>query len=156
MSTITSGTVLGGGLIYDSDTTGNLVIKTGASATTAATFHGNAVTTFDGNIHVGNVRIGQRDFYGNLSQNGWQRFPGGMTMQWGKFTPGASSYYLTFPIAFSTSCFVVTATTQHETTTDTDGITEEVALRTTPNVNGVSFSTVNTANRTIHWTAIGY
>jgi len=39
MSTITSGTVLGAGLLYDSDTTGNLVIKTGPSAATTATFH---------------------------------------------------------------------------------------------------------------------
>ena len=52
MSSITAGTTLGGGLLYDSDTTGNLVIKTGASATTAATFHANAVTTFGGSIYL--------------------------------------------------------------------------------------------------------
>jgi hypothetical protein len=156
MSTITSGTVLGAGLLYDSDTTGNLVIKTGPSAATAAIFHGNAVTTFNGNIHVGNIRIAQTDFYGSLTANGWQQFPGGMIMQWGKFTPNATSYNLVFPKQFTTSCFVVTATTQHETTTDTDGILDEVALRTTPNVNGVSFTTVNQTGRTVHWTAIGY
>jgi hypothetical protein len=50
MSSITAGTALGAGLLHDSDTTGNLVIKTGSSATTTATFHGNAVTTFNGNI----------------------------------------------------------------------------------------------------------
>ena len=39
MSTITVGTTLPTGFIIDSDTTGNLVIKTGPSATTAATFN---------------------------------------------------------------------------------------------------------------------
>lgn len=155
MSSIIAGTVLGAGLQHDSDTTGNLVIKTGASANTAATFHGNAVTTFNGNIHVGNVRIGATDFYGNLAQNGWQAFPGGMMIQWGKFTPNTTSYNLTFNRPFPNACFVVTATTQHETTTDDSGISDEVALRTTPNVNGVSFTTVGTTGRSIHWTAIG-
>jgi hypothetical protein len=53
MSSITAGTALGGGLLYDSDTTGNLVIKTGSSATTAVTFHGNTATTFAGSVYIG-------------------------------------------------------------------------------------------------------
>ena len=53
MSSITAGTTLGGGLLYDSDTHGNLVIKTGGSATTAAIFHANAVTTFAGSVYIG-------------------------------------------------------------------------------------------------------
>jgi hypothetical protein len=55
MSSIIAGTVLGAGLQHDSDTTGNLVIKTGASANTAATFHGNAVTTFNGDVYLTNI-----------------------------------------------------------------------------------------------------
>ena len=47
MSSIITGTVLGAGLVYDSDTTGDLAIKTGGSATTAATFFGaNASAKF--------------------------------------------------------------------------------------------------------------
>jgi hypothetical protein len=52
MSSITAGTSLGGGLVYDGDTTGNLVIKTGPSATTAAIFHANAATTFEGSVYI--------------------------------------------------------------------------------------------------------
>jgi hypothetical protein len=52
MTTITAGTSLGSGLVHDSDTTGNLVIKTGSSATTAVTFHGNAATTFSGSVYL--------------------------------------------------------------------------------------------------------
>jgi predicted outer membrane repeat protein len=52
MTTITAGTSLGSGLVYDSDTTGNLIIKTGSSATTAATFHGNAATALGGALYA--------------------------------------------------------------------------------------------------------
>jgi len=52
MTTITAGTSLGSGLVYDSDTTGNLVIKTGSSATTAVTFYGNSATVFGGDVYV--------------------------------------------------------------------------------------------------------
>jgi len=52
MTTITAGTSLGSGLIYDSDTTGNLVIKTGNSATTAVTFHSNLATAFNGDVYI--------------------------------------------------------------------------------------------------------
>jgi hypothetical protein len=52
MTTITAGTSLGSGLVYDSDTTGNLVIKTGSSATTVATFHGNSAVVFTGEVYL--------------------------------------------------------------------------------------------------------
>lgn len=57
MTTITAGTSLGSGLIYDSDTTGNLVIKTGNSASIAATFHGNATTTLGGPLYASSVYL---------------------------------------------------------------------------------------------------
>lgn len=52
MSSITAGTTLGGGLLWDSDTTGNLTIKTGSSATPTATFHSNLATIFAGSIYL--------------------------------------------------------------------------------------------------------
>ena len=52
MSSITAGTTLGGGLLYDSDTTGNLIIKTGSSATATATFYSNLATIFAGSVYV--------------------------------------------------------------------------------------------------------
>ena len=57
MSSITAGTTLGGGLLYDSDTTGNLVIKTGGSATTTATFHSNLATVFNGEVYISNAPL---------------------------------------------------------------------------------------------------
>lgn len=57
MSSITAGTALGGGLLYDSDTTGNLVIKTGGSATTTATFHSNLATVFSGEVYISDAPL---------------------------------------------------------------------------------------------------
>jgi hypothetical protein len=107
MTTITAGTSLGSGLVYDSDTTGNLIIKTGGSATTAATFHGNTATTFNGNIHVGNVKIGASDFLGTKTTSGYQYLPGGLIMQWGRDTTATANHNVTFPIAFPNACFSV-------------------------------------------------
>ena len=57
MSSITAGTTLGGGLLYDSDTTGNLQIKTGGSATTTATFHSNLATVFNGEVYISDAPL---------------------------------------------------------------------------------------------------
>ena len=55
MSSIIAGTVLGSGLVHDSDTTGNLQIKVGGGATTSATFHSNTTTVFSGNVYARNI-----------------------------------------------------------------------------------------------------
>jgi len=57
MTTITAGTSLGSGLIYDSDTTGNLIIKTGNSASIAATFHGNSAVVFTGEVYISDAPL---------------------------------------------------------------------------------------------------
>ena len=150
MSTITSGTVLGAGLLYDSDTTGNLVIKTGPSAVTTATFHGNTATTFNGNIHGGNVHLGNvklaaTDFFGSLSTSGWQRLPGGLILQWG--TMSGSSVTITFPIAFTTACFSVVATGQ-----DTPTVTRIAAVSS---ITTTSFLLSLSASGNAFWMAIG-
>lgn len=151
MSTITSGTVLGAGLLYDSDTTGNLVIKTGPSAATAATFHGNAATTFDGNIHGGNVHLGNvklaaTDFFGNLSTSGWQRLPGGLILQWGAAS-GIGSSTITFPIAFTTACYSVVATG-----VDTPTVTRIAAVSS---ITTTSFLLSLSATGNAYWMATG-
>lgn len=160
MSSIIAGTVLGAGLQHDSDTTGNLVIKTGASANTAATFHGNAVTTFNGNIHtgtvyVGNVKLNQTDFYGSFTANGWQRFPGGLIMQWGSIAAGntATSGAITFPITFPNAVFTVT-TQDMIPGADTNGFDLNVGLTNSgATVSGFSYS--KESPRGFYWLAIG-
>jgi hypothetical protein len=50
MSSISAGTSAGTALVQTGDTTGALVIKTGGSATTAATFNADQTTTFAGAV----------------------------------------------------------------------------------------------------------
>ncbi len=58
MSSISSGTTTGTGLVHTSDTTGDYVIKTGASATTAATISGTTqVMTLAQPLPVGSLAM---------------------------------------------------------------------------------------------------
>jgi hypothetical protein len=152
MSTITSGTVLGAGLLYDSDTTGNLVIKTGPSAATAATFHGNTATTFNGNIHVGNVRLGATDFYGSKSTNGWQQLPGGLIIQWGYYAGGAHGPTITFPIVFPTAVLNLSATAGQ------DNSAIAVGAISTSQFAATQLEAASNTNNTaaFYWLAIGH
>ncbi|RRN04755.1 hypothetical protein EIM44_04775 [Bibersteinia trehalosi] len=45
-------------------------------------------------------------FSQSLSQNGWQRLPSGLIIQWGTYNANTESTFR-FPIAFTQSCFVV-------------------------------------------------
>jgi hypothetical protein len=152
MTTITAGTSLGSGLVYDSDTTGNLVIKTGNSASIAATFHGNAATTFNGNIHVGNVRLGATDFYGSKSTNGWQQLPGGLIIQWGYYAGGAHGPTITFPIVFPTAVLNLSATAA------VDNSAIAVAPSTTSSFSATQLEAASNSNNSaaFYWLAIGY
>ena len=54
----------------------------------------------------GNVSIGGNDVLTDaaktLSQNGYQKFSNGYTIQWGKHTSSSSSFTVTYPVAFTT------------------------------------------------------
>ena len=51
------------------------------------------------------------DFVASLTENGYQRLPSGLLLQWGKYDnriSGETTISVTFPIAFSTNCLNVT------------------------------------------------
>jgi hypothetical protein len=51
------------------------------------------------------------DFDKSLSANGYQKFPGGLIIQWGNFSSNTDSdQTVTFPITFPTACYAVTST----------------------------------------------
>ena len=152
MSTITTGTSVGGGLLHDSDTTGNLVIKTGSSATTTATFHSNLATTFAGNIHVGNVRIGQDNFLGSLTANGYQRLPGGLILQWGYYSGGAHGPTITFPVAFPTAVLNLSATAG----TDNNAVAVGAINNSSFVVTQLEAASNTNSTGAFYWLAIGY
>lgn len=71
MSSISAGTTTGTGLVHASDTTGDLILKTGASATTAMTISGTdqLITIPNGMSGVPHVR--QTQLYGAVDSSGY-------------------------------------------------------------------------------------
>jgi hypothetical protein len=80
MSSISAGTTTGTGLVHSSDTVGDLLVKTGASAVTSATFSGTTqglqlantlsvtgATTLGATTVTGNLSVSANSTSGNLS-----------------------------------------------------------------------------------------
>jgi hypothetical protein len=67
-----------------------------------AALHGNAANTFSvaaGVASTDAVNMGQFSFYG--SSNGYQKFPGGLIIQWGaQYVPATTTGTYSFPITF--------------------------------------------------------
>lgn len=76
-----------------------------------------------------------------MATNGYQKFPGGLTLQWGlsQATPAGSA--VSFPIAFSNNCFVVI--------TGPASVNNTTAAQT-PTKTGFTFYASNTS---LHWWA---
>jgi len=124
---------------------------TGASSITAnSVILGNGTSALSGNLVApgtsGNVLTSNGttwtsaalNFDKSLSANGYQKFPGGLTIQWGISSVGS----VTFPIAFSTACYAVTAT-------NNDGTVQPV------NVTNFSTSGFTLSGDAASWIAIG-
>jgi len=80
--------------------------------------------------------------------NGWQRFPGGVIVQWGNNTAGT----VTFPIAFPTACRSVAATGS----AGGSGRTIRALSFTTSNFSlGADFCCANVVINSF-WIAVGY
>ena len=80
MSSISAGTTTGTGLVHSSDTVGDLLVKTGASAVTSATFSGTTqglqlantlsvtgATTLGATAVTGNLTVSANSTSGNLT-----------------------------------------------------------------------------------------
>lgn len=97
------------------------------------------------------------DFTGSnqsLTSNGYQKFPGGFTVQWGTFfqASGTGGFTdVTFPTAFSSAC--VYAHAERVIPSDVSGADTNAAIRSLSNTT-VSFSAL--AGYTYYWIAIGY
>jgi len=106
----------------------------------------------------GNVSIGGNDVLTDaaktLSQNGYQKFSNGYTIQWGKHTSSSSSFTVTYPVAFTTVYSVVL--TPFDTGTDTGGTSNADSLSPDSNVGNTSFKVSHyTPMEGIYWIATG-
>ena len=93
MSSISAGTTTGTGLVHSSDTVGDLLVKTGASAVTSATFSGTTqglqlantlsvtgATTLGTTAVTGNLTISANTTTANLSVTGATTVTGNLTI----------------------------------------------------------------------------
>lgn len=87
------------------------------------------------------------DFGATKAANGFQRLPSGLIIQWGASTSNTTGVAVTYPIAFPTGAFLVTATPQATTAPTSVGVS---ALTTT------GFTLVAAAGTPqVNWIAIG-
>jgi hypothetical protein len=92
-------------------------------------------------------------FAKSLSENGYQKLPGGLIIQWGKVAVTTSTTTVTFPLAFTTACYSVICTPY--LLNDTGGIDYAPAVKTLPTTTTVAFSTIATTMDSLFWIAIG-
>lgn len=92
-------------------------------------------------------------FAGSVSANGYQKFPGGLMIQWGSVsTMGAGGVTnITFPQTF-TAVYSVTA--MAVSIGSTAGVGNDTVLTSLPTTTGCSFSVASTRDG-LYWTAIG-
>jgi len=106
----------------------------------------------------GNVSIGGNDVLTvaakTLSQNGYQKFSNGYTIQWGKHTSSSSSFTVTYPVAFTTVYSI--AVTPFDTGTDTGGVSNADTISPDSDFGNTSFKVSHyTPMEGIYWIATG-
>ena len=129
--------------------TGSYPSGTGTNSTSITA----GVTSVDGSAGV--VSLANLSSFGKaLSQNGYQKLPGGLYVQWGFQSITASSMTITFPIQFPTACFTVVPTLYSPN--DISGVQSTVAIKSVPTTNSVSLSTPTGQGFGVYWVAYGH
>lgn len=77
----------------------------------------------------------------SAAANGYTFLPGGLLIQWGSVSIGLSGATFTFPIAFTTACYSVTATAYDASTSSTLDRDVRVAVPTTTTVDIYAYTT---------------
>jgi hypothetical protein len=135
---------------------------TGISVTNGTGASGDPTITNDGVISVdsqtGAVTLSSLTAFAKSlgtsnSSTGYQKFPGGLVLQWGyQLISGASSITVTFPIAFPSYCYCVVGIPYEPG--DTGGFATALGLKTQPTASSVEFSTA-TSHTGFYFIAIG-
>ena len=88
-----------------------------------------------------------------LGENGYQKFPSGLIMQWGFIDTGSSNGTVSFPISFPNQLFNITLGDESEVASGGHGQT--CGIYWTPNPSASSFRYSKQTNTRIYWQAIG-
>jgi hypothetical protein len=123
-----------------------------AAVTGTGSGNGNATTNVFSMTSINTGFIGSNQ---SLSTDGYQKFPGGLIMQWGT-TPviaGPGTLAITFAVAFPTNCANVQITIKDESAdTSSTGIVAARSVTTT----GFTLRNGEDPNMIFNWLAIGY
>lgn len=92
------------------------------------------------------------EFSSNLTQNGYQKLPGGLILQWGNVATTGTTTAITFPIAFPTGC--LNFTVNRVSLGDTDGEAVSYVRQAPLTTTGTTISTQ--AGGIISYFAVGY
>lgn len=126
---------------------------TDASITAAKLASGVAVS------NIGYTPLGSSNFTGSnqsLSTNGYQKLPGGLIIQWGRYNnTSAGQPVVSFPISFPTACFNIQSTIEFGTAGSS--LNAGSIYVVSKSTSSVTFNDANYgANYFINWVAIGY
>ena len=112
-----------------------------------------SVDSQTGSVVLANLTAFAKSLGTSNSSTGYQKFPGGLVLQWGyQLISGASSITVTFPIAFPSYCYCVVGIPYEPG--DTGGFATALGLKTQPTASSVEFSTA-TSHTGVYFIAIG-
>lgn len=118
------------------------------------------------NLKVDVTELGRfamlRDFRGSQNENGWQKLPNGLILQWGKANASVHNHgfvSVSFPVAFN-SVFIVNATADFNSSTWWGNMSAGVTVRNLTNSTFEAavhsdYESHYGANNTFYWLAIG-
>ncbi len=149
ITALTARTISGAGLV-----TGGGNLSANRTLTVTAATLAQALAGSSSSVALTPASLG--GFKSSFSQTDYMRLPGGLMLQWGRFTaPANSTTAVTFPIAFPNACFAV----QASGTSITDVSSQEntpVTLTSSITATGFSaFASDNEAN-VATYIAVGY
>lgn len=131
--------------------------------TEKADLNGNAAEIFSvANATSSSNAVNLGQFVSSLTTNGYQRFPGGLIVQWGTIAPASRSSefdfgLVSFPISFPNACLNVAVTLLSPESVSLIDVMAAVRSFSVTNFNPVLASTIlNTRNYGITWFAIGF
>ena len=131
------------GTTFIANTTGTY--QTGTAGVNAVSY--NIGTTFIANSTALTFTPNTYNFGSNsVTANGYVYLPGGMKMQWGSLLVNTSTAAQTWPTAYTTNVYSITATAN---------TTGSLVAITTANSTKFTVITTTTANVLVYWTAVG-
>lgn len=86
----------------------------------------------------------------SLNQDGYQKFPGGITIQWGRSAATTSGTGVSFPVAFTTACYAIVLTAA-----DNGGSENTVGYNNITTTGFNYFATTNSGSGNC-WFAVGH